>query len=301
MCGQAAPQVVTSPENALSKTVVKILRCKGCGAAVAFDPKRQALSCSFCDGAVEIETIEDPMEQTSGYLPFTVTPENAHAALKQWLGSLGWFRPSDLKSSSRVQELRPLWWVAWIVEANTHISWTADSNAGSHRSDWAPHSGQTSVRFQNILASASRGLSDSEVDAISPSLDLNTVQTEPMGAEGATFEQFDVQRSQARRHVHATLQKLATAHVRQSEIPGTRFRNIHVSIVVQGLITKRLSLPAYILAYRYKHKLHRVVISGQDTHFLIGTAPYSVAKIVLVVIAATSFLLLFLLALAAAN
>ena len=125
ICGQAAPQVATVQQ----KTIVKILRCSGCGAAVAYDPQRQAPSCSFCDSVVKIETIEDPMEQTEGYLPFTVTREEARAALKNWLGSLGWFRPSDLRSSARLQELRPLWWVAWVFDADSRISWTADSNA----------------------------------------------------------------------------------------------------------------------------------------------------------------------------
>ncbi len=290
ICGQAAPQVATAQQ----KTVVKILRCTGCGAAVAYDPKRQALSCSFCDSVVKIETIEDPMEQTSGYLPFTVSRDEARAALQNWLGSLGWFRPSDLRSSARLQELRPLWWVAWVFDADSKISWTADSNAGARRSAWAPHAGQTNVSFRSILASASRGLSDAEVDAIGPGLDLNSARDEPEGADDATLEQFDVQRSQARRQVTATLHALADRHVQQTQIPGTRFRNVKVSVVVQGLITRRLSLPAYVLAYRYKHKLYRVVICGQNPKLISGAAPYSMAKIVLVVLGVIAALMLVL-------
>ncbi len=235
------------------------------------------------------------MEQTSGYVPFTVTPEQAHAALKSWLGSLGWFRPSDLRSSSRLQELRPLWWVAWVFDADSMISWAADSNHDTRRSSWAPHSGQTHVKFRNILASASRGLSIAEVQAISPGLDLRTVRPDPEGAEDATLEQFDVQRSQARRQVVDALHHMASQHVQQHNIPGTRFRKVNVSVVVQALVTRRLSLPAYVLAYRYKQQLYRVVICGQDRKQIIGTAPYSTAKIVLT-IAAGIALVLFLLA-----
>ena len=287
ICGQSAPQQVVERRH----TEVKILRCTGCGAAIAYDPKRQAPSCSFCDSVVKIETIEDPMEQTSGYAPFTVEPDQAHAALKNWLGSLGWFRPSDLRSASRLQELRPLWWVAWVFDADSMISWTADSNQDARRSSWSPHSGQTEVNFRNILASASRGLSIGEVQAISPGLDLGTVRPEPHGAEDAILEQFDVQRSQARRQVVDALHSMAAQHVQQYKIPGSRFRKVKVSVVVQGLVTRRLSLPAYVLAYRYKQQLYRVVICGQDANRIIGTAPYSIAKIVLTVAAAIAAVL----------
>jgi LSD1 subclass zinc finger protein len=282
ICGQSAPQQVVERRH----TEVKILRCTGCGAAIAYDPKRQAPSCSFCDSVVKVETIEDPMEQTSGYAPFTVKPEQAHAALKNWLGSFGWFRPSDLRSASRLQELRPLWWVAWVFDADSMISWTADSNQDARRSSWAPHSGQTQVNFRNILASASRGLSIGEVQGISPGLDLGTVRPKPEGADDATLEQFDVQRSQARRQVVDALHYMAAQHVQQHNIPGSRFRKVNVSVVVQGLVTRRLSLPAYVLAYRYKQQLYRVVICGQDANRVIGTAPYSMAKIVLTIAAA---------------
>lgn len=290
ICGQAAPQVADERQ----KTVVKILRCTGCGAAVAYDPKRQAPSCSFCDSVVKIETIEDPMEQTEGYLPFTVSRDDARAALRHWLGSLGWFRPSDLRSSARLEELRPLWWVAWVFDADSKISWSADSNAGAGRSAWAPHAGQTDVSFRSILASASRGLSDAEVDAMSRGVDLRSVEDEPRGAEDATLEQFDVQRSQARRQVTATLEAMAAHHVQQNQIPGTQFRNVKVAVVVQGLITRRLSLPAYVLAYRYNHELYRVVICGQDQRLIVGKAPYSTAKIVLAVLGVIAFLILIL-------
>ncbi len=291
VCGQASPHEVTRNE----KVIVQVLRCTGCGASVAYDPKHQAPLCSFCNSVVKVETIEDPMEQTEGYLPFTVSKDQSRVALRNWLGSLGWFRPSDLKSAAILEELRPLWWVAWVIDAESMVSWAADSNAGSHRSAWAPHSGQTHVSFNSILASASRGLSDSEAAAVTPGVDLGSVRAKPEGAENPTLEQFDLQRSQARQQVGAALRRLAAEHVQRSQIPGSRFRNVRVSVVVRKLITRRLSLPAYVLAYRYKNDLYRVVICGQDVRMIVGKAPYSMAKIILVAAAVVGFLLLLLL------
>lgn len=293
ICGQSSP-IDDAPRQ--QKTVVKILRCTGCGAAIAYDPKHQAPSCSFCGDVVKIESIEDPMEQTDHYLPFTVTADEARQALRDWLGSRGWFRPSDLSSTAKLTQLKPLWWVAWVFDADAFVSWAADSNQGAGRSAWAPHAGQNDVRFNDILVSASRGLSDQEVAAISPGMNLATRNERPEGADDrATLEQFDVQRSQARQQVSAAIDRLAANRVQQNFIPGTRFRKVKVAIVLQRLITRRISLPAYVLAYRYKDSLFRVVICGQDKRVIIGTSPKSLFKMAAVGLAIAAILLFFLL------
>lgn len=278
ICGQSAP-IQTTPTK--HKTVVQILRCAGCGAAIAYDPKQQAPSCSFCGDVVRIESIEDPMEQTQAYLPFTVNEDQARQSLRNWLGNRGWFCPSDLSATARLTELKPLWWVAWVFDADAFVSWTADSNAGAGRSSWAPHSGQSQIHFDDILVSASRGLNDREVTAITPGMDLQTQQPEPGGAaRDAILEQFDVQRSQARQFLVGAIERIAMKRVQDQFVPGTRFRNVRVSLVLRKLITRRLSLPAYVLAYRYKNELYRVVICGQDASRIIGKSPKSMVKMI---------------------
>ena len=75
ICGQE-----TSAPAAQDALEVRILRCAGCGAVVAYDPDRRAATCSFCDSVFAEETVEDPVEQSDAYLPFTVSPEEAHRA-----------------------------------------------------------------------------------------------------------------------------------------------------------------------------------------------------------------------------
>ncbi len=299
ICGQPAPR---RAKPRLTEIEVKILRCAGCGAALAYDPKHQAPSCSFCGDVVRIESITDPMEQTEFYLPFTVTEDQARLALRTWLGNRGWFCPSDLSSSARLTELKPLWWVAWTFDAEAWVSWTADSNAGAGRSDWAPHGGQNELHFDDILVSASRGLNDREASAISPGMDLATKREHPEGAvENATLEQFDLQRSQARQYLVGAIERIAMQEVQQRFAPGTKFRNVNVSLVLRRLITHRLSLPAYVLAYRYKQQLYRVVICGQDASLVIGDTPKSLWKMMAVglIVAILALLMLAMIASAA--
>ena len=272
----------TRTTSASRKADCQVLRCKGCGAATAYDIKHQAPSCTFCDSVVEVETLEDPQEQSEGYLPFTIGQDEARKAMRHWLSSLGWFRPSDLTTSARLEQLKPLWWVGWVFDAESNVSWAADSNAGSRRSAWAPHSGQVGMTFDDIPVSASRGLSDAEVSAIGPGCNLTSIREQPEGAQNATIEQFELQRSQARQQIIEAIQSIAAQRVESEHIPGSRFRKTQVSVVLRKLITRRISLPAWILAYRYKGQLYRMVICGQNAKYVTGTAPYSVAKIIFV-------------------
>ena len=56
-----------------------------------------------------------------------------------------------------------------------------------------------------------------------------------------------------------------------------------MAVLLRKLATRRLSFPAYVMAYRYKDNLYRAVVCGQDVSCVHGSAPYSLAKIVLVV------------------
>jgi len=304
ICGQAAPDTRELAGNqGATQQPVSILRCRGCGAALAYDPEHQAPHCSFCGEVVEVEQILDPMEQTEATLPFQVDAQEAKQALRRWLGTLGWFRPADLTTSARLEKLQPLWWVGWAFDAEALVSWTADSDFGARRSRWAPHAGRNPIRFENILVSASRGLTPAEAEIVSRGLRLETAvpvravsdqsdstpphspptpDDSPLRApRGVTREQFDLPRSQARRYIVETIENLAHKRVQLQFIPGNKYRNVRVAVVIRKLETRRLAFPAYVLAYRYRDKLYRVAINGQNTRFLTGSAPYSVAKIVL--------------------
>lgn len=286
ICGQSVP---VSAETR-TVTEVEVLRCEACGAAVRYDVEVQAPRCAYCDSVMQLEKLEDPVEQTEAFLPFTIDAKQAALALRRWLATLGRFRPSDLKSTARIESLRPIWWVAWVFDAEALISWTADSDYGSRRSRWAPHAGQVLMEFDDILVSASRGLTDEETDALEPYYDFSTARTEPEGTAGAAVEQFEVQRSFARRRIVAAIDEIATERVAQRHVPGSKHRKVHATSLLRALATRRLALPAYALAYRHRNRLYRAIISGQRAYVAFGTAPYSVVKIAAVAVGIASLL-----------
>ena len=281
ICSHAASSVERAD---IPELAVEVMRCTSCGASVSYSVREMAPLCAFCGSVTRVEIPEDPIEQTEFFLPFTVDRDRAVAAYQRWLAGLGWFRPSNLGSSSTLESIRPLWWVGWVFNAEATVSWTADSNAGSRRADWAPHAGRTELAYRNIAVSASRGLSPEETSHLAPSYDLETAVGEPEGGDGTVvIEQFEVPRSSARARVMKVIEEIAARRIRDGRIPGRRFRNLHTAVLLRRLVRKRYAFPSYVLAYRFRSRMFRVVISGQDPSCVIGSAPYSVGKILAVV------------------
>ena len=102
---------------------------------------------------------------------------------------------------------------------------------------------------------------------------------------GAILERFDVQRSAARRRILDALTSQAGAQVGARFVPGSRVRNVRVSMLLQSLTTHRFALPAYVLAYRYNGRLYRAVVHGQDARVVLGDSPTSIWRVLGVVAA----------------
>jgi hypothetical protein len=273
--------------DALARAIARVLRCDGCGAAIAYSAEVGAPRCAFCAAVMRVEEPKDPIEIAERLLPFLVAPQQAGMALRSWLGSLGFFRPSDLARTATLEHLRAIHWCGWLVDADAFVSWAADSNAGSGRSAWAPHSGQNAMRFERLLIPASRGLNVAECARLTGHYDVSRLVDARTATHGALLEQFDMQRSAARATVVSAIERTAAGRlVEHRTIPGSSFRNVHVAVLLRSLKTERVALCAYVLAYRYKGRSYRAIVHGQDARLAFGDAPYSYAKIALIVLGA---------------
>jgi hypothetical protein len=260
----------------------EILRCTECNAAIGFDATHGTPACMFCGAAMAIEHPADPIEVASKQLPFTVDRAAAAAALRGWLGDRGWFAPDALRDEAVIDSIHPLCWAAWIVGATAQVAWTADSDAGAGRSAWAPHAGTLPIAFEDVVVPATRGLAPRECARLVPHYDLATA--EPTGGD-VSAESFDVQRSAARRQVHAAIDAIARTRV-QRAIPGRRYRNVHVSCLLQRQTTERVALPAWVLVYRFRGAPYRAIVHGQRPDVVVGSAPTDWRKVMWVALTA---------------
>ncbi len=273
---------------------IDILRCSGCGAAMTYEVRRKTSSCAFCGSVLELESPTDPLEEAQIALPFTIDRERARAAFRDWLHSLGWFRPGDLSSEARLETIQPLCWVGWVFDARATVSWAADTNLGSRRSEWAPHAGRAELVFDDVVVPATRGLTHTEAFHLLASYDLSSASGPVGGEDDATIERFDIPRSTARAHLIEVVERLSRRRLRSDHISGNRIRNLHTSTVLEELETRRVAFPAWVLAYRYKNRLFRTVLSGQDDGRLMGDAPYSALRIFAAIAAGSAGLLILL-------
>jgi hypothetical protein len=287
ICAFPAPAAVRAVDG---KPHAQVLRCGECGAAVAFSAEAQAPRCGFCAATMAIEQPVDPIETAQLRLPFSVDRGAAEAAARGWLARRGWFAPRALSSEAVLESLTPLSWAAWLVNAEARVAWTADSDAGALRSAWAPHAGQVSLGFHNIIVPASRGLRAAECRLLIPHYQLGGVvgvdRARGAGEVGAAIESFDAQRSAARRYVQDAIDATAKLRV-EPQIPGRRYRNVHVACLIERQTTDRIALPAWILAYRYRGNPYRAIVHGQRPEVVFGKSPIDWAKVgTLVAIAA---------------
>lgn len=276
ICGLPTPP--SPDDDAVAEAVASILRCHGCGAAVAYDAKAGAPKCGFCGAVMEVETPEDPIESAEAFLAFRVDAAQATAALSDWLGRQGWFRPRDLRERARIDGLKPLWFAGWVFDAGVEVAWAADSDAGARRSSWAPHAGELEVELANVLVSASRGLSEAECRDLAEGYNIGDATPAADGPTGAIVEQFAVQRSAARRTIAAALSRVAAAHAR-ARVPGSSVRNLNVAVVPRRMATRRLGFPAWVMAYRYGDAVYRAIVHGQNAGIVIGKTPIAWGRI----------------------
>ncbi len=284
-------------ERAVARLGVQVLRCTECGAAIAFDANRQAPACGFCGAVMTVEQPQDPIEVAQLRVPFTVDRELAQKALRTWLGRRGFFAPKTLRDEAVVESLQPLCWAAWIVNAHATVTWTADSDAGSLRSAWAPHAGVMPLELGNIVVPASRGLKPHECSDLVPYYDLSRVASAstPDGIAEAQVESFDAQRSAARQHVQRAIEAVARQRV-DKVVPGTRTRNVSVSCLLQRQTTDRVALPAWVLAYRYRGSPYRAIVHGQRAEAVVGTSPTDWVRVAMLVGAIAAVVLAIVLA-----
>jgi hypothetical protein len=283
ICALPAPNEEAPPASPYAK----VLRCRECGAAVAFSAEHQAPKCAFCASTMSIEQPVDPIEVARVRVPFSVDRVDAEASLRGWLGNRGWFAPTELRQGAVLESIQPLYWAGWVVDARARVAWTADSDEGARRSAWAPHAGDLPLTFEAIVVPASRGLRRDECHLLVPYYDLDKAL--PIDAATVTdldapVESFDAQRSAARDTVQQAIERVAKTRV-EPHVPGRRFRNVRVACLVESQTTERIALPAWVLAYRYRDKLYRAIVHGQRREVVFGNAPVDVMKVALVVAA----------------
>jgi len=286
-CGTEAPRsedARDSEEKASDQQTFEAkfnFECQGCGASMSYDASAQTLRCPFC-GSEKLEERKDTkMLRPEWVVPFAIRQDDAMTRLRQWLGSSFW-RPGDLAQAAVVTGLKQVYVPYWIFAAHVFTYWTADTSQTpiGARGDWCPMAGENRASYSGLLVGASSVLTPAETKAIQP-FDLSAaVPPEQIDLDNVVYEQFRVQRKYARPLAQSGLENQERQTCRQF-VPGN-CRNLKVNVRAEGLTGDPGLLPVWIMAYKYKGRLYRFLVNGQNGQ-CTGSAPTSYSKIAAVV------------------
>jgi hypothetical protein len=294
-CGTEAPKSNHSTTATRAFESKYNFECQGCGASMSYDASAQTLRCPFC-GSTKLEEQRDAKTLEPEFVvPFVLSESEALTRLREWLGR-GIWRPGDLAREAIVAKLTQVYVPFWVFAAKVFTYWTADTSQtpSGARAGWYPLFGENGNDYTGVLVGASSVLTPTETSAICP-FDLSAaLPPNQIDLSNVVYEQFCVQRKYARPLAQAALEDLE----RQAcslHVPGN-CRNMKVNVRVQDLTGQPALLPVWIFAYRYRDRLFRFLVNGQNGQ-CTGSAPISMQKITAAVAVAVGVMIFVLLTL----
>lgn len=281
----------------------RTIRCKTCDAEVLFDAQVTATRCTFCGSPAVIEQESDQPIRPESLVPFAHDRAAAEAAYKTWLGKL-WFRPSDLRGRAALEDIAGVYVPFWTYDCDVHSDWTAEAGYYYYTTEtyttvengqevtrerevqhvrWEPAAGARDDSYDDLLVCGSRGLPSELVGKLHTFDTTALVAYSPAYLAGFRAEKYAVDLREGWQSAQNEVEQ--EQHRRcAGDVPGDTQRALSVSSTVSNVTFKHVLLPLWIAAYRYRDKVYRFIVNGQ-TGEVQGTAPWSVVKIALFVLA----------------
>jgi DNA-directed RNA polymerase subunit RPC12/RpoP len=287
----------------------KVIVCKRCGAHTTLDPLISASSCAFCGTTAVVEAPAGAdVVRPEGLLPFAIPRDGAMGSFRSWLGTL-WFRPNDLKSSSRVNNMQGVYIPFWTFDAATQSHWTAEAGyyyyvnvqvrengqmvtKRERRTRWEHAEGDLQKFFDDVPVPASRGIDSDISRGIEPFPTADLTPYDPSFLSGFLAEENAIDLPEALESAKERMRNVLRDAC-SAEVPGDTQRNLEVETLFSALAYKNALLPIWISAYDYHGKPYRFLVNGV-TGKCSGTAPWSWVKITLAVMTALIVLMVVL-------
>jgi DNA-directed RNA polymerase subunit RPC12/RpoP len=290
---------------------IRVARCGSCGAQVEFDAAIHAKECPFCASPMVTDTGLSRTIKPQAQLPFLMSEEQAHAAMRTWLGRR-WFAPSNLNERARSERrMDGIYVPYWTYDAESRTRYSGQRGTVYYETRqvsvvvkgrrqmqaqqvakvrWSPARGNVARDFDDVLVLGSTSLPKRFTDALAP-WDLSALSAfDPRYLAGFRAEGYGVPVEDGYREAREEMNEVITGDVRR-DIGGDQQRIEKMETDVGRLTFKHVLLPVWIAAYRYGGRSYRFVVNGR-TGSVAGERPYSKAKIafaiLLAILAATA-------------
>ena len=295
----------------LSDTALQIT-CPGCGSIIEFQPPQVAGACPFCAAQIVAQPVAaDARIAPSAVLPFHIDKRAASTAIRNWISSR-WFAPSAMERLAKQDVVRGVYIPFWTYDADTFSEYQGsrgdhyyeteyvteeDDNGNSRqvqrqvqKTRWYPAAGRVSNQFDDILITATKALNRDRLQELQP-WDLDKIKPyEPEFLSGFEAQRYQLPLQEGFEMAKQEMQREIEGSVRRS-IGGDEQSIDNIASRYMNITFKHVLLPIWVGAYRFEGKLFQVVVNAR-TGGVKGERPYSVVKIVLLVLGVILLLIL---------
>jgi len=288
-------------------------QCPNCGAAVSLADDVIADQCVFCTSPLVAGTAGS--DHADLVAPFALDQRAASERLSSYLQGQ-WLAPGSIRESRSPEKLAGVLVPFWAHDASVRSSW--DAMIGVHwyrtetylvtvtrngrtttetrtrrvqETEWFPTQGTHATSYTGHLVSGSKGLPESEANALEP-FDLGSaLPYSPALLAGWTAERATIPRSSAASVAQSELERATRPRV-QRFLPGDVTRALSVQSHIEVRDVRLVMLPVWIATYTWDDEVHRLLVNGQ-TGEVVGKVPKAWLKIGGLVVAALLGSLLF--------
>lgn len=281
------------------------LSCKSCGAQLVVAETLRTATCPYCAAPSVVERPPTPDRPPPTFaLGFVQTSQRARELVRENLLRRSFWAPSSIRNAS-VEALRGIYVPAYLysVLATSEFSasigenytetetYTTTENGRTvtktrqvTRTEWRPLHGRHAEYVQEVIVTASSGLSNDELQHLEP-FDLRQLRRyDDALIAGWIAEEPSLTQEACRAQAHQEVVDLLRKRL-ASFMPGDSHRELTYSTRFENEALAVCLLPVWVLALRHTPQSQplRFLVNGQ-TGQVHGKIPFSWVKVLLAVV-----------------
>ena len=294
------------------------IQCESCSATISVDANAQTARCPYCDSPSIIEHKSQNERQDPHFVVgFVLDQAVAAKTVARWIKSRGIFTSGKFKKAS-VEKTRGVYLPAYIYGAIANSNYQADIGENytvtetytttdsegktvtrtrtKTKTEYRDLSGMHSCYVLDVIVTASRGISNDELESIEP-FDLRALRRyAPAMLAGWAAETPSMDTDDSMKFAHDE----SVEYIKQrlpDFMPGDSHSNLRFNTSLSAEVIDLVMLPIWIFAAHYDSRKPpvRVLVNGQ-TGKVSGKVPLSwiriTAAIILGIITVVSVFLL---------
>ena len=287
-------------ESYNEQKIEKEVKCSKCAATFTMTPYSFSSNCPYCNAPAITDFVKEITPKSM--LPFQLSEKEAKKLFKKWIGSL-WFAPSKLKKFVEGDEkLKGYYLPYWTYDADTYSQYQGQrgdiyyvtvektvivdgreqrQRVQEARIRWTAVSGAVKNSFDDITIGASKTISHTILDTLSPWHTEVLVPFNEKYIAGFDSEEYTVGLDNGFELAKVKMNNVIREHIK-TDIGGDQqqINNMHTSY--SDTSYKNVLFPIWTAKFEWKKKTYNYAINGQ-TGKVTGERPYSWLKIAAIV------------------